>query len=355
MSFFLEVFQSAFSPMVLFYMIAGVAAGICIGALPGLTATMGVALLLPLTFGMDATAGILMLLGIYVGAIYGGSISAILLHTPGTPASAATAIDGYQFSKRGEAGRALGIATLSSYIGGVVSCLCLWLISPQLAKLALKFSSAEFFLLAVFGLCIIANISGENMAKGLICGFLGILTATVGIDSVTSYIRFTDNANLLSGIQYIKLFGARSKNDGAWHNYRTVSTFSSTCNAGMSKLYNLIGMENSTNAYGCNGLTAVTDSLFSVKYTISNRLLVESDIRNYYTGSDGEFVYKNNYTLPIGYAINSSTAYDLVMAKNNNGIENQNLLIQSLTGISDVFEYTTSFPTEADCIITSKI
>ena len=94
MSFFLEVFQSAFSPMVLFYMIAGVAAGICIGALPGLTATMGVALLLPLTFGMDATAGILMLLGIYVGAIYGGSISAILLHTPGTPASAATAIDG---------------------------------------------------------------------------------------------------------------------------------------------------------------------------------------------------------------------------------------------------------------------
>ena len=141
MSFFLEVVQSAFSPMVLFYMFAGVAAGICIGALPGLTATMGVALLLPLTFGMDATSGILMLLGIYVGAIYGGSISAILLHTPGTPASAATAIDGYQFSKRGEAGRALGIATLSSYIGGVVSCLCLWLISPQLAKLALPVSS----------------------------------------------------------------------------------------------------------------------------------------------------------------------------------------------------------------------
>lgn len=198
-----EVIENAFSPMVLFYMIVGVASGICIGALPGLTATMGVALLLPLTFGMDATSGILMLLGIYVGAIYGGSISAILLHTPGTPASAATAIDGYQFSKRGEAGRALGISTLSSYIGGVVSCLCLWLISPQLAKLALKFSSAEFFLLAVFGLCIIANISGKNMAKGLICGFLGILVATVGIDSVTSYIRFSDNVNLLSGVQYI--------------------------------------------------------------------------------------------------------------------------------------------------------
>jgi uncharacterized membrane protein YfhO len=183
----------------------------------------------------------------------------------------------------------------------------------------------------------------------------------IGTTSRTSYLLDYDavktvtktvSDNDTSFYRMDKLFGARSKNDGAWHNYRTVSTFSSTCNAGMSKLYNLIGMENSTNAYGCNGLTAVTDSLFSVKYTISNRLLVESDIRNYYTGSDGEFVYKNNYTLPIGYAINSSTAYDLVMAKNNNGIENQNLLIQSLTGISDVFEYTTSFPTEADCIIT---
>ncbi|MDD4843249.1 MAG: tripartite tricarboxylate transporter permease, partial [Anaerotignum sp.] len=106
-----QVLQSALDPMVLLYMALGVAAGICIGALPGLTATMGVALLLPLTFGMDAESGILMLLGIYVGAIYGGSISAILLHTPGTPASAATAIDGYEFSKRGEAGRALGIST----------------------------------------------------------------------------------------------------------------------------------------------------------------------------------------------------------------------------------------------------
>lgn len=199
----LEVLQTAFNPIVLLYMVAGTMAGICIGALPGLTATMGVALLLPLTFGMDAVSGILMLLGIYVGAIYGGSISAVLLHTPGTPASAATAIDGYEFTKRGEAGRALGIATMASYIGGIVSCICLLLISPQLAKLALKFSSAEFFLLAAFGLCIISNISGKSLEKGLICGFLGILTATIGIDSVTSYIRFSDNVNLLSGVQYI--------------------------------------------------------------------------------------------------------------------------------------------------------
>lgn len=201
----LQVLQEAFSPIVFVYMFVGVACGICIGALPGLTATMGVALLLPMTFGMDAAQGILMLLGIYVGAIYGGSISAVLLHTPGTPASAATAIDGYQLAQRGEAGRALGITTISSYIGGLISVVCLWLISPQLAKLALQFSSAEFFLLAVFGLCIIGNISGKDMEKGLICGCLGILVATIGIDSVTGYIRFSDNINVLSGISYIPI------------------------------------------------------------------------------------------------------------------------------------------------------
>ena len=131
----------------------------------------------------------------------------MLLHTPGTPASAATAIDGYALSQRGEAGRALGTATLSSYIGGLVSVACLWLISPLLAKLALKFSSAEFFLLAVFGLCIIGNISGEDVEKGLICGCIGVLVACVGIDSVTSYIRFSpkDNFNFMNGINYIPI------------------------------------------------------------------------------------------------------------------------------------------------------
>ena len=207
MSLFVEIFTTSLTPMVFLYMAVGVLAGICIGALPGLTATMGVALLLPMTFGMDAAQGILMLLGIYCGAIYGGSISAVLLHTPGTPASAATAIDGYTLAQKGEAGRALGAATLSSYLGGLVSVACLWLISPLLAKLALKFSSAEFFLLAVFGLCIIGNISGDNIEKGLICGCLGILVACIGIDSVTSYIRFAPegNFNFMGGINYIPI------------------------------------------------------------------------------------------------------------------------------------------------------
>ncbi len=199
-----EALTIVLQPLVLLNILLGVGGGMCIGCLPGLTATMGVALVLPLTFGMNAANSILLLIGVYVGAIYGGSISAILLNTPGTPASAATALDGYKMASRGEAGRALGISTSSSFIGGMVSCIYLLLISPQLAKFALKFSSPEFFMLAVFGLCIISSISGKSMAKGILCGTLGILVATVGIDSITGTMRFTFNKmNLFSGINYI--------------------------------------------------------------------------------------------------------------------------------------------------------
>jgi putative tricarboxylic transport membrane protein len=199
-----EVFATVFNPLILLYLVIGVMSGMCIGCLPGLTATMGVALVLPLTFGMDAAPGILLLIGVYVGAIYGGSISAILLRTPGTPASAATVLDGYEFSKRGEAGRALGISTMSSFIGGIISCVFLLLISPQLAKLALRFSSPEFFMLAVFGLCIIASISGKYLSKGVLCGCMGILLACVGIDKISGFPRYTfSDTNLLSGINYI--------------------------------------------------------------------------------------------------------------------------------------------------------
>jgi len=200
----LSVLSSVFNLKIFFFIILGVFTGISIGAHPGLTATMGVALVLPLTFGMDAIPGILLLIGVYVGAIYGGSISAILLRTPGTPAAAATILDGYEFSKRGESGRALGISTVSSFIGGVVSVIALWLISPQLAKLALRFSAPEFFLLAVFGLSIIASISGNSLAKGVLTGGLGISLAFVGIDGITGYPRFTfNNINLLSGVSFI--------------------------------------------------------------------------------------------------------------------------------------------------------
>ena len=200
----IEVLTNVFTFQIFMFITLGVFTGICIGSLPGLTATMGVALVLPLTFGMEATPGILLLIGVYVGAIYGGSISAILLRTPGTPAAAATVLDGYEFSKRGESGRALGISTISSFIGGVVSVIALWLISPQLAKLALRFSAPEFFLLAIFGLSIIASISGNSLAKGVMCGALGVSLSFIGIDSITGYPRFTfNNINLLSGMSFI--------------------------------------------------------------------------------------------------------------------------------------------------------
>lgn len=199
-----EALQLLFQPSVILYIVFGVISGICIGCLPGLTTTMGVALVLPLTFGMDATHSILLLVGVYVGAVYGGSISAILLNTPGTPASAATAMDGHKMAKNGDAGRALGISTSSSFIGGIISGVYLILISPVLAKFALKFSAPEFFMLAIFGLCIISSISGKSMIKGLLSGAFGILIATIGIDNITGTMRFTfNNMNLFSGVNFI--------------------------------------------------------------------------------------------------------------------------------------------------------
>lgn len=183
---------------------AGVAGGISIGSLPGLTATMGVALLLPVTFGMEATSGFLMLIGIYVGAVYGGSVAAILVRTPGTPAAAATVFDGNEFAKRGEGGRAIGISTTSSAIGGIISALMLIFVSPYLADFALKFSSAEYFALAFFGLTIIASISAKSLVKGLAVGMVGLLISCIGLDPMTGYSRFTFGSYyLFSGFSLI--------------------------------------------------------------------------------------------------------------------------------------------------------
>jgi len=188
----------------LLIILASVTLGIIIGALPGLSATMGVVLLLPLTFTMNIISGLLLLLGVYCGAIYGGSISAILIRTPGTPASAATVFDGYEFAKRGEGGRAIGISTFSSFVGGIISCIALLTISPLLSKFALQFSAAEYFSLALFGLTIIGCISGKSIVRGLLSGALGLLVATVGIDNMSGTLRYTmNNVNLLSGISII--------------------------------------------------------------------------------------------------------------------------------------------------------
>lgn len=158
-------FGNALDPMNLLMMAIGVTIGVIVGCMPGLSAAMGVALLLPLTFGMKAETGLIMLGGIYCGAIFGGSICAILIHTPGTPASVATALDGYELTKQGRAGKALGTACTASFFDGLLSCISLYFFAPLLAELAMKFGSPEYFWLALFGLTIIACFLGYNTAK----------------------------------------------------------------------------------------------------------------------------------------------------------------------------------------------
>jgi len=175
-----------------------------IGALPGLGATMGIALLIPITFGMDPTASLIMLTGLYTSAIYGGSITAILLHTPGTPASAATAMDGYELTKQGKGLQAIGVSTVASMIGGTLSALALLFIAPPLAKMSLSFNAPEYFLIAVFGLTIIGSLAGDNMLKGIISGVLGLCIGFIGYDITVGTARFTYHITALeSGIQLV--------------------------------------------------------------------------------------------------------------------------------------------------------
>ena len=182
------------------FLFLGVAGGIIVGAIPGLTGSVGIILLLPFIYQLDASTAIVMLCGMFCGAIYGGSISAILISIPGTPSAAATVLDGYPLAQKGEAGKAIGIATIASTTGGIISTFCLMFIAPQLARFALKFGPEEYFALMIFGLTIIASVSGESLVKGLISGFFGLLIATIGLDPVTGYARFSFNIpNLMTG------------------------------------------------------------------------------------------------------------------------------------------------------------
>lgn len=185
-----EGFILALSPLNILLMVLATAIGVSIGCLPGLSAAMGVALLLPVTFGMSPATGLIVLGSIYCGAIFGGSISAILIHTPGTPASAATAIEGYQLTIRGKAAKALTVACFASFCGGLLSCISLYFFSPLLATLALQFKSPEYFWLSLFGLTIIAGVASKSMIKGLMSGVIGLLISTIGMDPMEGVERF---------------------------------------------------------------------------------------------------------------------------------------------------------------------
>ncbi len=183
--------QVAFQWQNLLIALLGAAGGIIIGGLPGLSATMGVALLIPVTFGMHPASGLIMLGAVYCGAIYGGSIAAILVRTPGTPAAAATVFDGYEMTKKGQAGVALGAAVLSSFVGGFISTTILIFVAQPLAMFSLKFGATEFMWLGIFGLTIISSLAGKSMIKGMISGAAGLLISTMGMHPLTGFMRFT--------------------------------------------------------------------------------------------------------------------------------------------------------------------
>jgi putative tricarboxylic transport membrane protein len=191
-------------PMLLLLIVLATLGGILVGALPGLNATNGVALLLPFTITMEPIAAIAVLTTIYCAATFAGAVTAILINTPGTSASATTCLDGYPLAQRGEAGRALGMAAVSSTIGGIISVLCLMAAAPLLAGAAYKFAPPEYFALTVFGLSMLASIGEESSIKSIMSGAFGVLLATVGIDLLTTVERFTFGMNeLTEGIGFV--------------------------------------------------------------------------------------------------------------------------------------------------------
>ena len=165
--------------------------GIIVGAIPGLSVTMGVALFLPLTFGMDPIAGLSLLCGLYIGGTSGGLISAILLKMPGTAASVATTFDGHPMAARGEAGKALGVGIVASFFGGLISYIILMLLAPFIAKFALQFGPYEYFSIGLFSLTMIVSLSSGSLVKGVLSGMIGLILAFVGIAPITSFTRFT--------------------------------------------------------------------------------------------------------------------------------------------------------------------
>lgn len=186
-------------PWQIFYALGATLVGIVIGILPGLSATLGIALFTTLTVKMNPTDAILILICVYVGAIYGGSRTGILLNIPGTAANAAATIDGHALALSGHAGRAMGIATTGSVAGSLFGVVCLAALTPLLAEVALKFQAFEFFWLALLGVLMSGSLTGNDPLKGWLMGFLGLFTAQIGLDGIHAHARFTFGYNDLSG------------------------------------------------------------------------------------------------------------------------------------------------------------
>ncbi len=191
-NFFSVTIQLLSSPLNVTILAGATFLGILFGAMPGLTATLGVALLTTLTYGVNQSTAMIALMAMYVGAVYGGSYSAVLLNIPGTAASAALAMDGYPLAKKGLAGKVLGLVTTTSAVGTIIGLLFVITLTPLIAKMALQFTSAEFFLLALFGIIISGTLTSSDLViKGWIAGFIGLWMALIGRDALQTYPRFT--------------------------------------------------------------------------------------------------------------------------------------------------------------------
>ena len=197
-------FQVALSWQNLFFCFVGVTLGTLIGVLPGIGPVTGVAILIPITFGLSATTAIITMAGVYYGAMYGGSTTSILINVPGESASVMTCLDGYQMARKGRPGPALGMAALSSFIAGTFAVVMLTFIAPPLASVALSFGPPEYFALTFMGLTLVTSLAGESMLKGIMSGVFGLIVACVGIDAVSGEERFTfGNLYLLDGMGFI--------------------------------------------------------------------------------------------------------------------------------------------------------
>lgn len=204
MNLLVDTFLTIFTTDVFFYCLLGVVAGMIIGTLPGLSATMGIAILTPLTFWLEPAQGMAVLLGIYNSAIWAGGISAILINTPGTPASIAQTFDGYYMVSQGKVKKALNINTIYSVIGGLIGTMVLILFSFPVARFALNFGPPEMFAMALFGLSMMIGVSGGNILKGLLAGALGLMVSTIGMDPMTGSLRFTfGSINMIDGIEFV--------------------------------------------------------------------------------------------------------------------------------------------------------
>ncbi|UZP67576.1 tripartite tricarboxylate transporter permease [Desulfovibrio mangrovi] len=202
----LDSLYALMDPAAIFAIVIGTISGVVVGGMPGLTATMAVALLIPVTFTLEPLIGLVLMGGVYCGAMYGGSIPAILLRTPGTPAAVATAMEGYPLTQQGRAGLALRVSVISSFWGGTFSTFILLIMAPVLAIFALSFGPPEYFLLALLGLAGIVSMADEEsgLIKSIISGLLGLIIAVVGTDPISGMLRYTAGmTDLFEGVAFM--------------------------------------------------------------------------------------------------------------------------------------------------------